>query len=124
MENDLRKFNLKAEEAFLRLRKKLKLDIVLAAAKRENVPVGLIDKERVEDMLNNTYPKMVEGALFEVDKTFNFIDSLKLQPNLSLAIGLIISASKTNNKSELNKAIAAITKELENGDEEKEINGN
>lgn len=44
----------------------------------------------------------------EIQETFEFIDSLKLPSQLSLAIGLIISAHKTGNKGDIAQAVVTL----------------
>lgn len=111
--------NDKAQERFLELKKKMNL-IIKDSIKDK---VGDLTQEKLDKMMDYNHiltkdeikitrknPELDE-AINEADKiqeTFDFIDSLNLPPQLSLAIGLIISAHKTNNKQDIVNAVVAL----------------
>lgn len=106
-----------AQERFLNIRKRMSLDIVHEEIARDQVPpqVDIIKLERIfsgEAVIGPvTTTSEIERKTNEIDKIFDFIESLELPPRLSLVIGLIISYDKTKDKTELEKAIKAIESE-------------
>lgn len=114
-----------AHEKFVELRSKLKLNVQKPILK-ETIT---LTQEQIDNMMGAQSASVVfdEGikqateAARNVDNVFNFIDSLNLHPQLSLAIGLIISGHRTENKEDIAKAIVALG-EYCNGQREKETN--
>lgn len=122
---NLVELNKRAQDSFNRLKTKLKLDLQ-APLIEEGIKISeqkiqqMLDApERIQNIeqleLNSSLNKAEKVAEF-VDNSFSFIESLNLSPQLSLAIGLIISASKTRKCSELGQAVIAIQHESVNGD--------
>lgn len=127
--SNLADLNDRAQESFNNLKKKFKLNQLVDA-----LPVGeqirikeeAVDCEKIEQVIGRTraaidysHTSIKEEATEReefVDNSFNFIESLNLPSQLSLAIGYIISASKTKKSSELGRAISAIQLEGSVGD--------
>lgn len=109
----LEEINKDAKERFSRLKTKMKLDLQDPLIKK-----GIdINKKKIQELLNA--PEFIETvdlrenprldeAIKEIqfiDNSFNFIESLNLPPQLSLAIGLIIAGNKSKDKFEIIKVI-------------------
>lgn len=108
--------NDKAQERFKALRHKLKLDLQKPIFKEVEsatlkhiqevadrpIPSSVLSIH-VGDEANQLFNKAKQEVNF-VDSSFQFIESLKLPNELSLAIGLIISGHRTNNILEVNDA--------------------
>lgn len=108
----LKDLNETAQKRFNDLRSKLQLDVQKPIIEKAiTLTQEKIDKMADPDDARQTlahYVGEAADAANIVDDTFAFIDSLKLPPELSLAIGLIISANKTNNKQDIANAVAAL----------------
>lgn len=122
--------NQKAQLRFSELKRKMKLDLgipFIEEAIEEGTGAKVkIDREKVEALLNGeikTIPELdkyvienppvnafknLENIGSKVENIFEWIDSLELDPKLSLAIGMIISYKNTNNLEDLQKAIATL----------------
>lgn len=122
--------NQRAQLKYSQLKKELKLDVGIPLI--ENIieeQTGdriKIDRQKLQALFNDEIKvipelekyrgistklenvKKVEKIVEEIDNTFEFIDSLMLPPQLSLAIGLIIAANNTKNRFELIKAIETL----------------
>lgn len=111
--------NDKVQERFEILKRKMNLNIRETIKER---PIELT-QEKLDNMLNPKHiltkdelklSNSVAGlseAVDEADKVqevFDFIETLELPPQLSLAIGLIISAHKTNDNQDIVKAVVAL----------------
>lgn len=108
-----------AQKKFIELRHKLKLDVqkplIQNALKLTQEHMDKMSDAQSAQVIFDSGTNDAREAARNVDNTFNFIDSLQLPPNLSLAIGLIISGHKTRNKEDIAKAVAALG-EYTNGD--------
>lgn len=125
----LEEINKDAQERFAKLKHKMKLDLGLSvintALEIDKAPK--IDMNKLQEIADKQIPpeghesllnKPSNKAQKEMDKlkdvtnfvnnSFSFIDSLNLPPQLSLAMGLIISYGKTKNHEDLDRAIAAL----------------
>lgn len=111
--------NDRAQQKFNELKTKMNLHV------RESIKdkVGDLTQEKLDNMLNPKHtltkdelkitrkvPELDEAInkVDEIQETFDFINSLNLPPQLSLAIGLIISGYKTKNEQDFAKAVLAI----------------
>lgn len=125
--------NQKAQITFNNLKRKMKLDLgfpLITEAIEEGTGHKVeIDREKIEKLLNGEVKSIPELEQFKAEKIpkesykkienindsveniFEFIDSLELDPKLSLAIGLIISYKNTKNTEDLRKAIEALMTE-------------
>lgn len=107
-----------AQERFEKLREKLKLDIIKRqdTFKRVIKDKDNLTEEEFAEFQAHPITKQIDKEIEEnrdlVDAAFDFIGSLNLPPNLSLAIGLIISAHKTKDNKNLQKAIDALLEDL------------
>lgn len=111
--------NDRAQAKFAELKKKMKLDLQQPVIeKRPDLTQEKLDQmmdskhiltkqeikeTRIDSNLNEAVVKAEE-----IDETFEYIDSLKLPSQLSLAIGYIISSYKTNNNDDIALAVAAL----------------
>lgn len=117
MTKNLDDINNRAQEKFIKLRHKLKLDVqrphIQNAITLTQEKLNEMDDVRhAQNIFEENCQEAVQDARF-VDNTFNFIESLKLPKSYSLAIGLIISAHKTNNiNMDIEKAIEALKEEI------------
>lgn len=119
----LENLNARAANSFEKVKRKKgwTIKIVEEAAKSDSS----INANKLQKMLNETPPARVE-----VDKIVNhltdkfhsaevspmdFIDSLGLSANLSIAVAALIEYGKKGNKKNLEDAIGYIRKEIENG---------
>ena len=119
MPSPLDRINDDAQNRFSKLRQKFKLDTIkhLEEDKQVVAKVTGLTEEEFQEFQNTPEVKQVENQKTKlVDDTFDFIESLALPPQLSLAIGLIISANKTKSSANLGKAVAAIQAEGTMGD--------
>lgn len=110
--------NKDTQERFLILRRKLKLNVVEsfgedkveAAELRERTIKNTLKQEdwdKLSDPTKQISAKEAEEIIKAesfINNSFDFIDSLNLPPQLSLAIGLIISHSKTGKMEEISSA--------------------
>lgn len=125
--------NQKAQLKFSELKRKMKLDLgipIIEEAISEGTGAEIkIDREKVEALLAGKIDKIPELEQYiatnppvnafknlenigqEVNNIFEWIDSLELDPKLSLAIGLIISYKNTKDNNDLMKAILALMDE-------------
>lgn len=89
------------------------IEVLLSRTKEEFKKITTTPKtlEEVYDKFEQHNDVVAEQARF-VDDSFAFISNLELSPALKLATGLLISFSKTKDKQDLQKAIAAINAEL------------
>lgn len=105
-----------AQKKFEELRRKMQLDIQKPIVQKAIILTQekideMSDVSEAQDIFNNNCNEAVIKAN-EIDRTFSFIEGLKLPPKLSLAIGLIISGHKTGNTQDLLKSIDAIREAL------------
>lgn len=113
----LEEINKDAQERFAKLKTKMKLDGISNVSKfQEELTKQLQDKDIpknsvLADKINEKIANATQKQMNFVDDSFSFIESLNLPPQLSLAIGYIISYGKTKNKSELALAINALGEE-------------
>lgn len=112
----LKDLNETAQKRFNDLRSKLQLDIqkpiiekaiTLTQEKIDN----MLDPDDARQTLAHAVGEASDAANI-VDDTFTFIDSLRLPPELSLAIGLIISGNKTNKLLDIENARLTLKKYL------------
>lgn len=111
--------NDRAQQKFNELKTKMNLHIKGSIKDK----VGDLTQEKLDKMLDYNHiltkeeikitrknPELDEAInkADEIQETFGFIDSLNLPPQLSLAIGLIISAHKTNDNQDIAKAVVAL----------------
>lgn len=68
--------------------------------------------EELYDVIGPEVQKDLHEEATFVDDSFAFIENLELPSTIKLAMGYIIAFSKSKGNHELNKAIAAINKEL------------
>lgn len=123
--------NQRAQKTFAELKQKMKLDMGLPLIEQAIFEGSgkhiKVDRQKIEDLLEGKIDNIPElepyqkqqrkdlPAFKELDKVgesinniFEWIDSLELDPKLSLAIGLIISYNNTKNYIDLAKAIGAL----------------
>jgi len=106
---------------FQNLRSTMKLDFTNLALKKADIPLSdeetILGMKNVHQLTNEDFNELltipaidletkykITDELVYVDKIMDFITSLKLPSAQSLAIGLIISGTKKNDRSELRKA--------------------
>ena len=116
--------NERAMEKFNELKRRLQLNV-----QKDSMSKAFIaQQERIQELMDASFPlslddirrspqvqRHMEQAIIaadDIDKAFNYINSLEMSPNLSLAMGLIISASKTKDIEDLEKAMDAIKSEI------------
>lgn len=124
--NPNEKFNKFAADRFEAIKAKMKFDlgtkVIQSVSQEQNTKPITLTQDKVDEMLSapiKNYPEeqraqmvAVAGESDYVDNVFEYIDSLELSPNLSMAIALIISANKSRDKEELKKAIICIQGEF------------
>lgn len=128
--------NQRAQASFAKLKEKMKLDLSLPiinngleeASKGKAKP---LDYEKLQRIATNSDPKLekeyqtieatpatekfiseIKEVKNNIENIFEWIDSLELDPKLSLAIGLIVSYKNTKNTDDLRKAIEALTLQI------------
>lgn len=116
--------NDRAQKRFQALKKKFHLDqiaSVLPTDRQDQIRNAVTMKDSIDKVIKETEARITyspdvsdgerwianEKAQF-VENVFKFIETLNLPPQLSLAIGLIISAHKTGNKQDIARAIGAL----------------
>lgn len=105
----LEELNKDAQERFMILRRKMKLDVINISLEKENVPLKPINEKLLQKLLDNKQlQNQIDTETDFVSESFSFIESLNLSPQLSLAIGLIISHSKTDKPEEIAQAIQVL----------------
>lgn len=116
------KFNKFAADRFEAIKAKMKFDlgtkVIQSVSQEQNTKPITLTQDKIDELMNSpihNYPEeqrdqlvAVAGESDYVDNVFEYIDSLELSANLSMAIALIISASKTKDVEELEKAILCI----------------
>lgn len=105
-----------AQQRFEKLRTKLMLDVQKPILQHgitltQETIDELSDVCSAKSIINSACDAAIKNTN-EIDKTFDYINSLQLPPQLSLAIGLIISGHKTKNSQDLIKAIESISEVL------------
>jgi hypothetical protein len=114
----LNTLNEKAQEKFDKLKSRMKLDISakLEANRRIMQEAVRLPEEDFREISEDPRVIEVENELKkEVDLAFNYIDSLKLPPQLSLAVGYIVAFSRSNKTIELEIAIETLREFLRKG---------
>lgn len=113
-----------AQDRFKELKKKFHLNqisSVLTRSDREQIVNEATMKDSIDDVIKRTENKLTydrnlhqseiniaESRAKFVEDSFNFIESLELPTQLSLAIGLIISGHKTDNITDIGNAIQTL----------------
>ena len=117
-------FNQLTKTRFAAIRAKMKLESQKQIID-ENIEIYqnrsgvVVDKEKIQEMLDTPtelLSRIGEGvteAAIEVDEKLDFIESLNLEPELSIAIGYIMASGKTKNNKELIGAIACLEKQIQ-----------
>src|SRR4051812_49347716 len=115
------RLNQSAMIKFQNLRSSMKLDFTNLELKKADVPLSdeetILGMKNIHQLTNADFLQLLDSpalqretkieiteAITYVDKVIDFITSLKLPSAQSLAIGLIISGTKKNDRSELRKA--------------------
>lgn len=107
MKNSLDRINEDAMDRFEKLKQKMKLDTIKRLEEDKQVVAKICELTEEEFQEFQKAPEVNEVFKQQtefVDDSFKFIESLNLPPQLSLAIGYIISHSKTNKIEEISAA--------------------
>lgn len=119
---NLADLNERAQESFNKVKRNMKLNLSVNTLQENKAGYGVYDLDKFEkavaegkydnDNITPAVAEKLEDNMNYINNSFDFIESLNLPPQLSLAIGYIISHSKTNKIEEIESAIKTLVEYL------------